>query len=114
MAGHPIDTSFGSLTQLAEVEWFLTLLEQHNDEEDDFHFDLFSPVIIGCDIKVESDSDILHLNITSMRETASAHDKKYGSLQLIQTSKSQDKERRMGRSATQPSSGAKVRRLGEK
>ena len=60
MEGRTIDASYGSLTQLM---WFRTLIDRNNDPDDDFHFNLFKPVVIGRDIKAEN--DILHLNVTS-------------------------------------------------
>ena len=63
MEGRSIDTTYGSLTQLASVMWFRTLIDRNNDPDDDFHFNLFKPVVIGRDIKAEN--DILHLNVTS-------------------------------------------------
>ncbi len=62
MEGHDIDASYGSLTQLAAGMWFQSLVDSNNDPKDEFHFDLFSPVIIGRDIKPEN--DIFHLNAT--------------------------------------------------
>ena len=58
-----MDASFGSLTQLASAMWFLSLIDRNNDPDDDFHFKLFHPVIIGSNINAEN--DILHLNVTS-------------------------------------------------
>ena len=63
MDGFVLDASFGSLTQLAEAKWFRSLVERNNDPDDEFHLDLFSPVMIGRDI--QAGNDILHLNITS-------------------------------------------------
>ena len=63
MEGLVLDASYGSLTQLAEAKWFLSLVERNNDLDDEYHFDLFSPVDIGRDLQAAN--DILHLNITS-------------------------------------------------
>ena len=63
LEGLAIDTSYGSLTQLASAMWFRSLIDRHNDPDDEFHLNLFKPVIIGRDIKAEN--DILHLNISS-------------------------------------------------
>jgi hypothetical protein len=63
LQGFNIDSTFGSLTQFADAKWFHTLLDRDNDPEDDFHFDLFSPVVIGRDINASS--DIVHINLTS-------------------------------------------------
>ena len=63
MDGLVLDASYGSLTQLAESKWFRSLVERNNNRDDEFHFDLFSPVIIGRDLQAVN--GILHLNITS-------------------------------------------------
>ena len=63
MEGRAIDASYGSLTQLASAMWFRSLIDRNNDPDDDFHFNLFKPVVIGRDINAEN--DILHLNVTS-------------------------------------------------
>ena len=64
LQGFDIDSSFGSLTKFAEAKWFRTLLDRNNDPEDDFHFDLFSPIVIGRDINATR--DIVHINLTSI------------------------------------------------
>jgi hypothetical protein len=61
--GRSINSSFGSLTRLAETKWFQTLVDRKNNPEDDFHFNLFSPLVIGRDIK--AGHDIFHLDVTS-------------------------------------------------
>ncbi len=43
--------------------WFRTLVERNNDPDDEYHFNLFSPVIIGRE--VQAANDILHLNVTT-------------------------------------------------
>ncbi len=63
LQGFDIDNSFGSLTQFADAKWFRTLLDGNNDPEDDFHFDLYSPVVIGRDINASR--DVVHINLTS-------------------------------------------------
>ena len=63
MDGFVLDASYGSLTQLAEAKWFRSLVERNNDPDDEYHFDLFSAVIIGRDLQPAN--DILHLNLPS-------------------------------------------------
>ena len=58
MEGLVLDASYGS-----EAKWFRSLVKRNNDSDDEYHFDLFSPVIIGRN--VQAANDILHLNITS-------------------------------------------------
>ncbi len=64
LQGFNIYSSFGSLTQFTDAKWFCTLLDRNNDPKDDFHFNLFSPVVIGLDINVSR--DIVHINLTSI------------------------------------------------
>ncbi len=64
LQGFDIGSSFGSLTQFTDAKWFRTLLDRNNHPEDDFHFDLFSPVVIGRDINASR--DIVHINLTSL------------------------------------------------
>ena len=63
LEGRALDASYGSLTQLANAMWFRTLVERNNDPDHEYHFNLFSPVIICRD--VQAANDILHLNVTS-------------------------------------------------
>ena len=63
MEGRAIDASYGSLTQLSEAMWFQPMVDRNNDPDDAFHFNLFSPVLIGRD--VQAANDILHLKVTS-------------------------------------------------
>jgi hypothetical protein len=52
-----------SLQQIAGAKWFHGLIDRNNDPEDEFHFDPFSPFVIGRDINAEH--DVIHLNVTS-------------------------------------------------
>jgi hypothetical protein len=63
LSGYAIDDSFGSLTKFAARLDFRRLIDQHNDSEHEFHFDLFEPIIIGSDIQARR--DLVHINITS-------------------------------------------------
>ncbi len=40
---------FGSLAQFSDVKWFRTLVDHHNDPEDDFHFNMYSALVIGLE-----------------------------------------------------------------
>ena len=62
--GLKMDDSFGALTQFVQQRWFASLLEKHNDEESDYHFDLFDVVVIGQDLSPED--DIVYMNTTSL------------------------------------------------
>ena len=64
LQGFDINSTFGSLTQFSEVKWFRTLIDRNNNYDDDFHFDLFTPFVIGRGI--DAKRDIVHINITSM------------------------------------------------
>ena len=64
LQGFDINSTFGSLTQFSEVKWFRTLIDRNNNFDDDFHFDLFTPFVIGRGI--DAKRDIVHINITSM------------------------------------------------
>ncbi len=46
------------------MKWFRTLIDRNNNFDDDFHFDLFTPFVIGRGI--DAKRDIVHINITSM------------------------------------------------
>jgi hypothetical protein len=59
-----IDSSFGSLAQFLDVKWFKMLVARHNDPEDDFHFNIFSSVVIGRDLNAAR--HIVQINITSL------------------------------------------------
>ena len=63
LEGHFIDGSFGSLTRFANRINFSSLIDKHNDPTDEYHMDIFAPVVIGSDIKARH--DVVHLNITS-------------------------------------------------
>ncbi len=54
LQGFDIDSSIGSLSQFADAKWFRTLLDRQNDPEDDFLFDLYSPVVIGRDMNTST------------------------------------------------------------
>jgi hypothetical protein len=53
LKGFNIDRSIGSLTQFADAKWLCTLFDHNNDLEDDFHFDLYSPLVIGRNISAK-------------------------------------------------------------
>jgi hypothetical protein len=55
-----INYSFGSRRALFEAKWFATLVELHNDPNDD----MFETVINSSDLQAER--DIVHLNRTSL------------------------------------------------
>jgi hypothetical protein len=61
--GFNIDSSFGSFAQFSDVKWFKTLVDRHNDPEDDLHFSMYSALIISRDLNAAR--DIVHTNITS-------------------------------------------------
>jgi hypothetical protein len=63
MEGHGLDGTFGSLSRFAERLKLSHHIARHNDPNDDFHIDIFSPVVIGADIQARN--DVIHLNITS-------------------------------------------------
>ena len=63
LAGYAINDSFGSLTKFAKRLDVRALIDQHNDPEHDFHFDLFSPIILGADIKAQR--DLVYLQVSS-------------------------------------------------
>ena len=63
MEGHGLDGSFGSLSKFAQRLRLSHLIERHNNPDDTFHLDLFSPVVIGSDIQARN--DVVHLNVTS-------------------------------------------------
>ena len=56
MEGRAIDASYGSLTQLSEAMWFQSMVDRNNDPDDDFHFNLFSPVLIGRNVQAKNDT----------------------------------------------------------
>ncbi len=66
LKGITINDSFGSLRtfKLSETKWFATLVERHNDTNDDYHLDMFETVVIGRDLQAEW--NIVHLNMTSL------------------------------------------------
>ncbi len=47
----------------SEEFWFSDLVARSNDGEDDFHFDLFTPVVIGRNL--DAQRDIVQMNLTS-------------------------------------------------
>ncbi len=59
-----IDESFGSLVRYSDAKLFANLLEQHTDENSDFHFDLFEPFVIGRDLNAKD--DIVYLKFSSI------------------------------------------------
>ncbi len=61
---YKIDESFGSLVRYSDAKLFAKLLEHHNDEKLDFHFDLFEPFVIGRDLNAKD--DIVYLNFSSI------------------------------------------------
>jgi hypothetical protein len=76
-----IDDSFGSLARFTEAKSFSKLIEEHNNLESHFHFNLFEPFVIGRDLNAQDDivyitfSTIWHLlnflrNIALRAETA--------------------------------------------
>jgi hypothetical protein len=64
LQGLNIDSSFGSLAQFTDVKWFKTFVARHNDPEDEFHFNMYKPFVIGRDLN--AGRDIVHMNITSL------------------------------------------------
>ena len=60
LQGFDINSSFGSLTQFSGVKWFRMLTDRNSDFDDDFHFDLFAPYVIGRGIDAKRDILILH------------------------------------------------------
>jgi hypothetical protein len=61
--GPDIDSSYGSLQKFSEKFWFADLVACNNDREGDFHFDLFTPVVIGRNL--DAQGGIVHINLTS-------------------------------------------------
>jgi hypothetical protein len=59
-----IDDSYGSLVRFSDAKWFRTLIDQHNDADLPFHFDLFEPFVIGRDLNPED--DIVYLNFSTI------------------------------------------------
>jgi hypothetical protein len=63
-----IDDSFGSLERFAAAKWFPDLITEHNNEDSQFHFNLFEPFVIGRDLNAQDDiayltfSTIWHLS----------------------------------------------------
>ncbi len=47
-----INSSYGSLQKFWEQFWFADLVARNNDGEDEFHFDLFTPVVVGRNLDV--------------------------------------------------------------
>ena len=64
LEGFNIENTYGSLGQFVASRWFRSLIDRHNDEADEFHFDLFKPFVIGRDLNAKR--DIVHINITSL------------------------------------------------
>ena len=64
LQGFDIDSSYGSLQKFTDKFWFADLVARNNDRDDDFHFDFFSPIVIGRNL--DPQRDIVHINITSM------------------------------------------------
>ena len=64
LQGLDIDSSYGSLQKFTDKFWFANLVARKNDRDDDFHFDLYSPVVIGRNL--DPQRDIVHINMTSM------------------------------------------------
>jgi hypothetical protein len=62
--GFDINSSYGSLQQFSDKFWFADLFARNNDGEDEFHFDLFTPVVIGRNL--DAPRDIVHINLTSL------------------------------------------------
>jgi hypothetical protein len=62
LQGFNIDSSFESLAKFSDVKWFRTLVDRHNDPEDDFHFNMYSAFVIGRDLNAAR--DIVHINVT--------------------------------------------------
>ena len=63
LSGCAIDDSFGALTKFGRRLDYRRLIDQHNDKEHEFHFNLFEPIVIGMDIQPHR--DVVHLNVTS-------------------------------------------------
>ena len=61
---YKIDDSFGSLSRFAEAKWFETLIEEHNNLDSHFHFNLFEPFVISKSLKAKD--DIVYLNFSSI------------------------------------------------
>ncbi len=61
---HKIDGSYGSLVRYSDSKLFANLLEEHNDEKSDFHFDLFEPFIIGRELNAKD--VIVYLKFSSI------------------------------------------------
>jgi hypothetical protein len=63
LLGFNIDSSFASLAQFADAEWFKMLVDRNNDLEYDFHFKKHSAFVIGRDLNAAR--NIVETNITS-------------------------------------------------
>ena len=61
---YKIDDSFGSLVRFAEAKWFESLIEEHNNPDSHFHFNLFEPFVISKSLKAKD--DIVYLNFSSI------------------------------------------------
>jgi hypothetical protein len=48
---------------LPTLKWLRTLLDRTNDPQDDFHYDLYRPLVIGRDINASR--GIVHIDLTS-------------------------------------------------
>jgi hypothetical protein len=62
--GFDINSSYGLLQKFSDKFWFPDLVARNNDGEDEFHFDLFTPVVIGRNL--DAQRDIVHMNLTSL------------------------------------------------
>jgi hypothetical protein len=60
--GFDINSSYGSLQKFSVFFWFADLVACNDNGEDDFHFDLFTPVVIGRNL--DAQRDIVHINLT--------------------------------------------------
>ena len=63
LAGHAIDDSFGSLTRFSQRLNIMAFIDKHNDPDHAYHFDMFEPVVLGADIKVQG--DLVYLQLSS-------------------------------------------------
>jgi len=64
LAGIKIDDSYGSLVQFTDAKAFAKLIEEHNNLESDFHFNLFEPFVIGRDLNPKD--DIVYITFASI------------------------------------------------
>ena len=61
---YKIDDSFGSLVRYSDAKLFRNLIDLHNNEESDFHFNLYEPFVIGRDLNARD--DIVYLNFSTI------------------------------------------------